>query len=1405
MGHSETISYRQMLIQQSANAQGSTDSLTTANPSIQAKIEASRRELLDLSLGNTLLNYRPSRARGVEIVGESIAQVFDTLVGQGKAMSFLADKTKSDSPSLWDEEDDLLADPLRTADQSDSRLQTAESQSSLERRLLNTYRLANSAVEETGVNMLFLALGMLRWYESDSSQQVRYAPLVLVPVRLERGGVRKRFTVHYTGDDLGVNLSLIEKVKADFGLILPDQDALESDSENSDAAGYISQAAHVISESAPDRWAVDPDRIALGIFSFNKFLMYRDLGHPAVAENEIISALFGGGFREPPSPIPNGAHVDSHIRPQDTHHVLDADSSQSLAIHDATKGGRNLVIQGPPGTGKSQTITNIIAEAIGQGKRVLFVSEKMAALEVVKRRLESVGLGQLCLELHSNKTNKRQTLDELNRTLYLEEAASVSPRFEFGDLTRAQSQLNEYSEAVNTPVGNSGITPNDAFGELLALNAGDTPNPIVWAQIKGISQWSSDDFRRKRDVVDELRQRLQSVGVPSKHPFYGSRLRTLLPAAQSSLREKIASSSSGLEILVDSSAYLADSLTLPRPQSVAEAEALLDNARLIYGAPDLRGLALAAPQWQTNAARIRELLDKGRQWKQIRSTYDAELLPDAWDADLRQARQVLNTIGRSFIGRLFFAGKYRQARQQFAAVLRRELPNAKEVNQRIRLIDAIIEEQQLRADISGSYVDVTPVLGRRWAGHNTDWEALSTSVRWWLDYSGRAAPEVVEILESRTDIGNSPVPAEAIDQANGALNAYRAGVAELQSALDLHNEARFGRPEGLISLPFAEQRRVLSDWTARFPEIQDIIGFSNGVDATLREELRPMVDVAERTADAATHLSSWFERAWYESITETAFDERPEIRTFNGQIHGGRIEAFNALDRQSLEFNRSRVSQTHRAAATRHNQLPDRLVRASTSAEEAVRQRQQQLRVLQREIEKKSRHKPIRRLLAEAGGIIQELKPVFMMSPLSIANYLAPGSTEFDLVVFDEASQVRPVDALGSLLRAKKAVVVGDSKQMPPTDFFDREVQPRDESDEEEQSVTADMESVLGLFASQGAPSRTLRWHYRSRHESLIAVSNREFYDNRLVFFSSPDRESGGLKYHHLPDAVYDRGRSRTNRREAETVAQAVMEHAACNPGLSLGVVAFSQAQAQAIEDRVETLRRQDDPCEGFFATNPDEPFFVKNLENVQGDERDVIFISIGYGRDEMGQVNQNFGPLNKEGGERRLNVLITRAKHQCRVFTNLRHEDISSQTAGMRALRTFLAYAESGQMPDNSYVSNFEVDSPFQRAVAKWLEERGYLVHQEVASGGRFVDIGIVDPQRPGRYIIGIECDGASYHSSRSARDRDRLREQLLRGLGWELHRIWSTDWFRNPERELKRAVEAIEIAKHRNLRQDP
>jgi very-short-patch-repair endonuclease len=425
-----------------------------------------------------------------------------------------------------------------------------------------------------------------------------------------------------------------------------------------------------------------------------------------------------------------------------------------------------------------------------------------------------------------------------------------------------------------------------------------------------------------------------------------------------------------------------------------------------------------------------------------------------------------------------------------------------------------------------------------------------------------------------------------------------------------------------------------------------------------------------------------------------------------------------------------------------------------------------------------------------------QAKPVFMMSPLSIANFLPPGAIEFDVVIFDEASQVKTVDAFGAILRGKQVIVVGDTQQMPPTNFFGRDV---DIDDEE--NITSDIESILSMFKYAGAQERYLRWHYRSRHESLIAVSNVEFYERKLMVFPSPGRnlDATGLHLRHLPTALYDRGRTRTNKGEAQAVAQAVIDHARSRPHQSLGVVAFSMVQRDAIQMEVELLSRQEPELAAFFNARESEPFFVKNLENVQGDERDVIYISIGYGRNESGKIGKHFGPVTQEGGHRRLNVLITRAKLAMEVFCNFRSADLeldANATHGVRALKNFLHYAETGDLAIATETGK-DVDSPFELEVMTALVARGYQIEPQIGSAGYFIDLGVKDPDAPGRYILAIECDGAAYHSSRSARDRDRLRQGVLEGLGWRFHRIWSTDWFRNPGQELERVIDAIETAR--------
>jgi very-short-patch-repair endonuclease len=463
--------------------------------------------------------------------------------------------------------------------------------------------------------------------------------------------------------------------------------------------------------------------------------------------------------------------------------------------------------------------------------------------------------------------------------------------------------------------------------------------------------------------------------------------------------------------------------------------------------------------------------------------------------------------------------------------------------------------------------------------------------------------------------------------------------------------------------------------------------------------------------------------------------------------------------------------------------------------------------VLKDETKKSRKLKPVRRLVEEAGEAIQRFKPVFLMSPLSVAQYLPPGQIQFDLCVIDEASQVRPEDALGAVARCKQLVVVGDDKQLPPTNFFSRMVA---DDDVEEQEVISgevraaavkDVESILNLCSR--FPERMLRWHYRSEHPALIATSNRNFYKNQLMLPPSVVTHSGdqdiGLQFVQVRKGGYERGKTATNEVEADEVAKAVLDHVRRNPTKSLGIGTFSVAQRDCVRDRLEHWAANYPELDEFMRGNADrDPLFVKNLENIQGDERDVIFISVGYGHDQDGRLTQQFGPIGRDGGERRLNVLITRARQRCVVFSSIVAEDIRTEGApkpGIAAFREFLKLAKDG-FKDLAEATARGFDSDFEESVAMAIKELGYEVHPQVGMAGFFVDLGVLDPRDDKKYLLGVECDGAAYHSSSYARDRDRLRQSILESRGWKMHRVWSTDWFYRQDREISKLKVALEAA---------
>ena len=1355
--------------------------------------------MLDLTLRNALLNFRPSKTRGVEIIDEIPREVFRILVRNGRAMSFrpgavagpgVANTDDREQESLLSElERKLTAVDAPSADRHiDSALQTRYDKPHLDTRLRNTFREAHTWIEEQGVNTLYLALGMLEWYEADTSTDRRRAPLILIPAELSRTDARARFTLRFAGEEIAANLSLAAKLKQDFGIRLP----TITDADDLDVDAYLGHIGNVIADQ--DRWSVDSGAIHLGFFSFTKLLIYEDLDpeswpdSDAPSDHPILRALLDPeGFREPDSTISDEDHLDDHLDVSDTHQVLDSDSSQTLAAIDV-KTGRNLVIQGPPGTGKSQTITNLIAEAIADDKKVLFVAEKMAALEVVKRRLDDIQIGDACLELHSHKANKRAALHELNRTLGLGQPRLSDPAEDRALLTANRQRLNDYSRAVNTPIGKSGISPHDVVGRLAQLAE---PDPAGWPvlSIDASMSWSRTEFVVRLDQVAGLQALVADIGAPDKHIFWESGRPSFLPMDRRSIANTLTAAVEALGTLQGEVDDLGRFLQVDLPTlDLAAAETLVRMARLAADAPDVEGINHRSPGWIARADKLRAISRDALALAEVHAEYDAVLIPEAWETDVLKYRQPIRMWGGRWWR--FVSGAYRAARAGLSGLCRSDLPDDGTVQ--IAIVDAILQVQRLTKSVDGSRELLANLFpGREFEGSVASCRMLEETLDRLVDFHATKTADTIDdsihdVLDA--DLDGAELKARAEHCAQSAEH-FRRAAEVVVAELALKPDRRSGET-GLPDRPFSHLESWLKNARDRIDSLDDIVRFNRLEERFAELQLHAVTEIAASWKDARIHLAKCFESSYLSAVMAEAFRERPALTEFDGDTHQRIINRFRLLDRDLFQHNRALVAQTHW----------QRLPRGPGGG---------QIGVLRREFEKKRRHLPLRKLMTEAGNAILQIKPVFMMSPLSIAKFIPPGSVRFDLVIFDEASQVRPVDAIGAILRARQAVVVGDNRQLPPTSFFDRVAD--GDGDEEESPATADLESILGMFCASGAPERMLRWHYRSRHESLITVSNHEFYDNRLILFPSPDakREETGLCFRHDTGTCYERGaRKRFNTGEARVVADAVIEHARRKPDLTLGVAAFSLSQARRIEDEVELRRRADPSTEAFFAEHPEEPFFVKNLENVQGDERDVILISVGYGKIDGGHMSMNFGPLNQAGGERRLNVLITRARRRLEVHANFVAGDLDLSRTGARgveALKTFLKYAETGVL-DVPRPTGQEADSPFEEAVAEALRARDHDVHHQVGSAGFFIDLAVVDPRQPGRYLLGIECDGASYHSARSARDRDRLRQQVLEGLGWTIHRIWSTDWFKYPTRELEKAEEAIRQAERgESLAKDP
>lgn len=1395
---------------------------------LQTILDTWRNSLLDLSGRNRLLNFRHTRTATLEIMAPDSSTV---LAGLTRGWSFA---TIGESGGKG--EGDGAAARSRTSSGYESAsaaegfgrggglVTHKDTQAELEASLYRLRQKSGQMYNDHGLWVLWLGVGMLDWRE-EGAKEKGSAPLLLVPVELRRDGQRHTRLHLAEGQDRIHNPALtvkLERLGVDWSAVL-DCDVADP--------GAVFAAAREVAQ-AQDDWTVNA-RVVLGLFASHKEALCQDLqqNKERILTHPLVRAIGLGPDAGLPEDLldvepPEVDRIDEIQLPERTPLVLDADSSQRRCIA-AALDGRSFVMSGPPGTGKSQTITNMIAALMHAGRSVLFVSEKAAALDVVRNRLGSVGLGEFVLALHSGDTSRKAVATELARALTIQVRGTVAAEHELDRARRLREELSGYAVAMNEIREPLGRTLHDVLGRLVLLERAQTPQLYLGAEstdmVRGLG---AGDLQTLMQAVCTISRAWRPAAEGEAFVWRGLEGRSALAVVLAEAADALAD----LRTTAEQCPFAA---TMPEPRTVHDVRQIVRTLEAnlpevdpaspgLTGdgrADDLSGslarlaelFGLPKPETAQAAFRLLELADLTSATKRpLARWFDEE--------GLREAQRAAQELGDALV---VCAG----ARAAVEDVFDDQVLEAEDLPD---LAERFSEQHRgLFVRLSGQFRQdraAVTALTRIGAWDKTLPRRLNDALAW-----RNSAAEV-----ARLTVRHAQTLGEYLPYGEADLPSLEAALATADRIAELTQEATDRRllpvrladgaePDPLPGLLASSVRAALADWcraaTRRADRWSDSAAelaglFGEPRQAQLSVVLLGTFDQAQQAVDelrADPHgPEEWRAyRSGLDVLTRAGVDElvrRAAERSVPAeQLPGVMEQALLKCWADDILATDTRLAMTRSADLNaRVSEFQDADRRLVATASGAVIEAHYQRRphrfgsgpalVIKHQAELKQGHLPVRELLDQAREVVQLIKPCFMMSPLTVSQLL-PADYHFDVVIFDEASQVRPADAINCVYRADSLIVTGDDRQLPPTSFFDSALE-----DVAKDADSDSFESLLHACKAGALRELSLGWHYRSRHEDLITFSNRSFYDSAMLTFPAAMDfgDAVGVAFFHT-QGVYDRGGRRDNRMEAEFVARRVIHHFDTRPERSLGVVALSQAQAAAIDQAVQQARLLRPDLDHCFTEDRLHGFFVKNLESVQGDERDVMIMSIGYGPDEHGNMTTNFGPISKEGGWRRLNVAISRARFRMEVVASFRGRDLAdSRNENIQHLKRYLEYAETGPtdlVPDANQ-ADLRSDGSFEESVLQVLRDWGYQVQPRVGTAGHRVDIGVRHPEFPGTYVLGIQCDGATYYSCNSARDRDRLREEVLAGLGWQLHRIWGSDWYRGGPAAALQLREAIELA---------
>ena len=1351
-----------------------------------ARVVRWTNKLLDLSLRNRLLNVRdtkfiiPIACPDITILEDKIAD--NEALTLNSLPNLLGEKDLHDLTMLRNSDVKPEIKVLLEHELGQQRLWTILPSNEMLRRLTALYRQGKTDLEEGGVNTLYLAIGFVEWKVSDRDEKSYLAPILLLPVRLQRKSINEGIKLSRVDGETIINETLLELLRSQYHLTIPGISPLPTDDSGVDVALVMQIFRQAIKDMKG--WEVR-EEARIGHFSFGKFVMWNDMTAriDVLKQTPLIAHLISGsGLFDDNIEVFPPEKISEHLDLSRLYCPVSADSSQLAAVL-YSEMGKSFVLHGPPGTGKSQTITNIIAHNLALGKRVLFVSEKKAALDVVHKRLSQIGLKPFCLELHSNKSGKSEVLAQFSEAL---QTADVGIPAEWENtvstLTSLRKELDDYVNELHRQYPN-GYSAYDCFTHLMSLQKHIEVNDVeLSANFLTQSYENCVNARQKFIDLAEARQHISAESLQALEMLDALQWS---PVTENNILSTAKALASAIDHLQRSLTVAAEFFALKNLKDVNTIYQTAVLLEVVKNSEDIPG-AFFCEEFPKKMDFIASYAENAKNLTILKEKLKNYRLETFTEFDFSGIEERIVQNETAFFLIKFFKNN----------ALLKELSSLKKsggVKLSIPELKALIPDAQQYVDCLKLYENgkdkASTLLGKQWDGENTDWDGLSRKIEQCkaiLDqvqticrFDDKSRQAVLFKLQDLMPDVSRKCSRDSLlrETINNMLEAWNDFQAKLQKFAEYASSSTTVTD---VDVLLEKIQKII----AHIPHLRNMLRYRNLRMEVNANGLAALVSMLEN-GGVSEKFSQFYDTLFFKNMLNQILTKSPLLCQFSGAAQNERVKKFGEFDAKYMNLTKKLIFAKLAAKLPR---------RRSGPCPEGT-----ELGILKRECEKRARQKPVRTLLEQIPTLAPVLKPCFLMSPLSVAQYLPADSAAFDLIVFDEASQIPVWDAIGVIARGKQLIVVGDPKQMPPTNFFQKG---ENESDDSTPEDTEDLESILDECIVAGVHSTHLNWHYRSRHESLIAFSNHHYYEDRLYTFpAARNTEKLGIRFEFVPDGIYDRKATRTNRKEAEALVKYIFDRLERTKGKyrSIGVVTFSQAQKDLIEDLVEKERTKHPALESYFSDTQEEPLFVKNLENVQGDERDVILFSIGYAPDANGKFSMNFGPLNRQGGERRLNVAITRAKEQVVVFSSIHANQIElsrTNAVGAAHLKYFLDYAEKKVNIYSDFNSENNVDG-LRDEIAEFLIGKGYTVERNVGCSGFRIDLALRHPERSEEFLLGIECDNAAYAAQNTTRDRDNLRHQVLKGLGWHTYRAWCVDWTFDRERAEKALLEFIEEVK--------